>query len=158
VWLGGAAILLVPMPLFRSGHLQHHAAVNQPGRDPDLWVARARPMTRLLACFSFVPRYYWNFARGVVPPPSRTEERRTISIGFCAMGLFVAAMIYSGHGWMIAWLWIGPGILTGGILALCFAWLPHAPPFVVVVVNRRVDRTRRGRDDDVIERCSRSSW
>ncbi len=124
---GCAAILLVPMPLFRSGHLRHHGNVNRPEHDPDLWVARARGLGVVAACFTFIPRYYWNFLRGYAPSRTQTRDRRTIALGTMGLVAFGLTMTALGYGPQILWLWIMPAVLTGGLLSLLFAWLPHVP-------------------------------
>ncbi|MEQ8278866.1 MAG: fatty acid desaturase [Deltaproteobacteria bacterium] len=122
-----AAILLAPLALFRAAHLRHHGNVNHDRRDPDHWVARFRGVWTPVGCLTFLPRYYWNFFVGAVPGAHQSAERRKSWAGVAAFVTFSAVMTWLGLGWAVLTLWVLPAILTGGVLAFLFAWLPHHP-------------------------------
>ena len=126
-WLSGA-MFLVPFPAYRAVHLRHHGTVNQPGEDPDLWVAGASAATVALRCLTVIPHYYlflFGPMRRSAPGVRRVLWRSTP--GFLAAGLWVVGLPMIGRSDLLFWLWLLPLWLASALLVFAFDWLPHHP-------------------------------
>ena len=125
-WLCTAPYLAA-YPAFRWIHLRHHGVVNQGARDPDAWVAGSNALTTALRCLTIVPHYHaWIVASGLREP----AKRRTAGAAEVGTVAILAIAVALGAAW--SWtgvfaLWIVPGLLAAGALALVLDWMPHHP-------------------------------
>jgi fatty acid desaturase len=126
-WLSALAFV-APYPAFRAVHLRHHGVANKPGKDPDLWVAGANPLTIALRCLTIVPHYYWMFVtelRTESAQMAQAVRQAAAAVLFFAVASGVA--VWAGFGAELLALWVFPGVLASGWLAFAFDWLPHHP-------------------------------
>ena len=123
-WLSGLP-LLAPYSAFRTLHLQHHGHTNHEEKDPDFWVAGKTRWSILWRCVTILPHYYWRIFWQALRSPAARDGAAILTIGvYVAVAI---AFIATGHGVWILTAWIGPGLLSTGILAFVFDWLPHQP-------------------------------
>jgi len=123
-----ALLFFAPYVAFRRLHLRHHAATNDPRRDPDYWVVGSGPGAIALRCLSVIPHYYRFFlATGGFGGSKYNGER---SQAIVAIGGLIAVFwlfVSGGYGEQVVFLWLVPALLASGLLALTFDWLPHQP-------------------------------
>ena len=117
-----------PFAGFRRLHRRHHSATNDPRRDPDYWVASARPLGVLFRCLSIIPHYYRFFlASGGFGGRSHNTERSYSTAVFAGMMATVAAFLTSPYAEQFLFLWLLPALIASSLIAFCFQWLPHHP-------------------------------
>lgn len=126
-WLSSLAFV-APYPAFKAVHLQHHGTVNQPRHDPDLWVRGSHPVALAARCLTVVPHYYWRFVSELSGRSAAGRAAlRHAAVAVIGIGGLCTALVATGHWIELLALWIVPGWLASGLLALAFDWLPHHP-------------------------------
>lgn len=126
-WATGV-LLLSPFSAFRALHLRHHAATNDPERDPDYWVASRHPLSIAFRCATIIVEYHVAYLRGVAEGSTALARRRRASILGMLLELAVIVVLWSvGLGVEALALWIGPALVATTVLAFLFDWLPHHP-------------------------------
>ncbi|WP_399214072.1 beta-carotene hydroxylase [Synechococcus sp. RedBA-s] len=118
----GAALLLgFSFPVFTRVHLQHHAHVNDPKRDPDHIVSTFGPLWLIAPRFFYHEVFFfrhrlwrkwelleWGVARAIF-----------ISIVLAAFKFNFEPFIFN--------CWFAPALMVGVTLGLFFDYLPHRP-------------------------------
>ncbi len=107
-------------------HRLHHQHANDPDRDPEHFVARAKTFPEgVLRCYLY---YFTATIHGFRntkyhPRPRRYLTRVAIELGvvFSVLAIIVAA----GYGWLALWLWVLPALNAWAFNAYRFIWLPH---------------------------------
>jgi fatty acid desaturase len=135
-WVNGAIgrLCLLPLspllsfPAFRYLHLLHHAATNEPSRDPDLWASSARRWSLPLRFASMDLGYYAFYLRRLRqrPPREVAETLGTVVVAMLGLGLALRA----GWGWNVLVFWILPGRIAMFVLAWLLDYLPHHPHLI----------------------------
>lgn len=122
-----AGVFLSSYSFFRWSHLQHHANVNHPEKDPDYWVAGPSLPIVFLRCMSVIPGYYLRLLRADRSvESSRRAQRNTVLGALPVLTLIVAYGVVAGPAALLA-LWVGPALLASGMLGYIFDYLPHHP-------------------------------
>ncbi|MEO8181024.1 MAG: fatty acid desaturase [Deltaproteobacteria bacterium] len=132
-WLNGCVgrcCLLLLSPLFsfsafRYLHLQHHAATNDPSRDPDMWASSSRPWSLPLRFASLDLAYYVFYFRRLRQRPTREVVETLATAALAVLGLGIA--LRGGWGWNVLLFWILPGRVAMFVLAWLLDYLPHQP-------------------------------
>lgn len=125
-WSAGV-ILFAPYPAFKVLHLRHHSATNDAARDPDHWVAGRSFLGVIARCLTIIPYYYvFLFFRLRREGKTRSYFRQTMG-GLVTLVLLASSLTWAGFGREVFWLWLAPGQLAIGLLALVFDWVPHHP-------------------------------
>ena len=118
----GAAMLLgFSYPVFTRVHLEHHAHVNDPEKDPDHTVSTFGPLW-LIAPRFFYHEYFF-FRR-------RLWRRYELLEWGIARGLFVVIVVAAAQQGFLPFVfncWFAPALLVGVTLGLFFDYLPHRP-------------------------------
>lgn len=123
----GSFWFFLPFLAFKSVHLAHHGAPNDPENDADLWVERRNPVAVFFACVTILVGYefmLWKLAR-----EGRLKKSSVISIytqRFAYLAL-VAMFFALGFGFEAFMLWVAPGLLVMPFLAFFFAYIVHYP-------------------------------
>jgi beta-carotene hydroxylase len=120
-----AFVLTVTLPLFRAVHYEHHSHTNDPGRDPDLAVARRPRWLLPLWCLGLIVEYrshfygrkLWRDKRDLAEALMMDAILVGVIVGSLATGTFTA----------VAAIWFGPVLIAVAFLALTFDFLPHYP-------------------------------
>lgn len=121
-------LLLAPYPVFRSIHLKHHGATNDPERDPDYWVAGSNPVSTAARCMTIVGHYYVVFFQRVLKnDPAMKKALVPGVLGLAATAAVMVALVASGLALPLLALWVVPAILASGLLAFLFDYVPHHP-------------------------------
>lgn len=112
---------------FKWSHLQHHAHVNHPVRDPDHWVAGPSLPMVALRCLTVIPGYYLRLMRADRSLASGRKAQRETILG--ALPVFAAMALYAWFAGLPALLvlWVGPALVASGLLGFVFDYLPHHP-------------------------------
>jgi len=148
-WCG---LLLLPPDYFRAFHFAHHAATQDPTRDPELASAKPATWRQYLWHVSGLP--YWIYqsriavthALGRVPEPFANErmKRRIVAEARILLGLVVllAAGSVLLQSWALLWLWVLPGLLGQPFLRL-FLLAEHwgCPQLPDMLANTRTTLT-----------------
>ncbi len=122
-WLP-ALMLTFTYPVFRSCHLQHHAHTNDPGLDPDLWVANRpgwlRPIWLVGTAIHYrrlSHRHRWGTA---------AERRAQIALDAVLVLSFPVALVTGrlAEVWVLYW---APTLVAGLFMFYAFDYLPHHP-------------------------------
>lgn len=117
--------LMLPLPLFRAAHLAHHSHTNDPHRDPDMMVAQ-RPAWLRPIWFLWTPIHYriLVYGQGLLRDRSARIEAVATDAAIVAV---ISIALATGHGVLLAQLWLVPAVLAILWLALAFDLLPHHP-------------------------------
>ena len=122
-----ATVFLSSFSFFRWSHLQHHANVNHPEKDPDYWVAGPSLPIVFLRCMSVIPGYYVRLLRADRSVASSRRAQRNAVVGTIpVLTLAVAYGVSAGPLALLA-LWVVPSLLASGMLGYIFDYLPHHP-------------------------------
>jgi len=118
---GSALMLGFAFPVFTRVHLQHHAHVNDPEKDPDHFVSTGGPLWLIAARFFYHEIFFfkhrlwrnyelleWFFSRLVV------------------VAVVYAAIQYDFLPYILNY-WFSPALVVGLALGLFFDYLPHRP-------------------------------
>ena len=119
---------------FRHVHLEHHKHTNDPDHDPDHWVALGPTWALPLRWLTLDLRYHYVHARQWRRQP-RPHQVEAVITGLVLTALLVA-LVASGWGWEVLWLWLVPLKLAFASLAYAFDYLPHTPHRVLASVDR----------------------
>ena len=118
----GAALLLgFSFPVFTRVHLQHHAHVNDPKRDPDHIVSTFGPL------WLIAPRFFYHEIFFFQHKLWRRYELLEWVIGRAVFLLIVLSAIRLDFYPYILNCWFAPALLVGVTLGLFFDYLPHRP-------------------------------
>lgn len=122
-----AGVFLSAYPFFKWSHLQHHAHVNHPDKDPDYWVAGPSLPVVALRCLLVIPGYYLRLLRADRSSAAARKAQRNTVLG--ALPAFALMGAYGGlAGWeMLLTLWVAPALIASGLLGYIFDYLPHQP-------------------------------
>ena len=118
---GSALLLGFSFPVFTRVHLQHHAFVNHPKRDPDHIVSTFGPLW-LIAPRFFYHEYFF-FER-------RLWRRWELMQWGLERGCFIAVIVAGIHYGFMPFIfncWFAPALMVGVTLGLFFDYLPHRP-------------------------------
>jgi len=124
-------------------HMRHHAHTNEPGRDPDHFVAGS-PLALvpklagltlaypILPLFMVVPRRFLpaglrNAYRIRVDDDALRRANIQHWIFWVSVHGALLLLALLGLGWEALLLWYLPGRIAGAWLAFIFAWYPHHP-------------------------------
>jgi len=118
-------MLMLPYPLFRAAHLAHHSHTNDEEQDPDMMVAK-RPALLAPLWFLWTPIHYRVMVYGRGMLRGRGAKLESMGTDAAVVAIIVAA-IWSGHGALLAQLWLIPASIAILWLALAFDLLPHYP-------------------------------
>jgi|GEM_PF-194081 len=121
------AVLWMPHGFFRAVHLTHHAYVNHPQRDPDLWVEGDGVVRVALRAASLLPHYVWHLAaRGdLMDARPRARRRAWMEMGVLVAAGVLLSVLASAKAVLL--LWLAPSLIAMVALAVLFDWLPHRP-------------------------------
>ena len=117
--------LLVPLPIFRGVHHEHHGHTNDPDRDPDLIVAAGPSWLRPLALGLTIPGYRWHFYRRRLWRDD-AAFREAVACDLALVVLLFCALTW-GPTSAILTVWIAPLAIAALWLAFAFDYLPHYP-------------------------------
>ena len=137
-WLSGF-VLAAPFPAFRVLHNLHHSHTNNPEKDPDHWVVGPNAFSVALRCLTIYFYYYQDFIIGVSSKtrPAK-KERNKVLVTTAVFAAIAVGLSAAGMGVWVISLWIVPAILSCGLLAFVFDWIPHHPHSV----QKRMHDTR----------------
>lgn len=117
-------IFLAPYSAFRKLHLQHHAHVNNPDKDPDHWVKGSNAFYTFLRILSIYFSYYYSHLKD---PKTRiknltaTIPHNTLLLAsFTFLGLSISPQF-------VFFVWIIPSVCALSLVAFFFDFLPHYP-------------------------------
>lgn len=112
---------------FKWSHLQHHAHVNHPTRDPDRWVAGPSLPLVFVRCLTVIPGYYLRLLRADRSRLSaRVAQRNTVLGALPVFACMAAYAWFAGAPALVA-LWVAPALVASGLLGFVFDYLPHHP-------------------------------
>lgn len=133
-------------------HMRHHAYTNQPGRDPDHFIAgslRSVLLKLAVAALSYpvlplvlviprrlLPTELRNAYQLEVKDPALREANIRHWIFWIGVHAVLGLLTLAGLGWEALMLWYLPGRLAIVWLTFIFAWYPHHPQ---LGVGRYVD-------------------
>ncbi|MGH7895086.1 MAG: fatty acid desaturase [Candidatus Binatia bacterium] len=126
-WIGRLAgvPLTITLPIFRGTHYEHHSHTNDPGRDPDLVVARRPRLLLPLWCLAIVVEYRRHFY-GRRLHRSRRDWWEAIAFDVLLLAFVTTAI--AGGWWRTALvLWLGPAAIAVVFLGFAFDFVPHYP-------------------------------
>ncbi len=121
-------VILAPFPVFRSIHLKHHGATNDPDRDPDYWVAGGNAASTAARCMTIMGHYYVVFFQRVLrgdPAMKKALGPGLVGLGLTALTL--AGLVAAGLALPMLALWVGPALVASALLAFFFDYVPHHP-------------------------------
>jgi len=115
---------LAPMDVARFIHMAHHKHANDPERDPDAYAHKLDAWFLLRwANFDF---FYlkWFYLRG-----GAFAKHKTPAVAAYAsfILLLCAAIIWSGYGLQLFWLWFVSTRITSLLFVFVFSYLAHQP-------------------------------
>ncbi len=152
-WWGGL-LLLLPPDYFRAFHFAHHAATQDPARDPELATPRPATWPQYLWHASGLP--YWLYqARGAVthalarvPEPFANERMRRRIVVEARWLLGLIALLLAGslalQSCALLWLWVLPALLGQPFLRLYLLAEHWGCPLVPdMLANTRTTLTNR---------------
>ncbi|MEO1151767.1 MAG: fatty acid desaturase [Pseudomonadota bacterium] len=113
---------LIPFSAFKFAHLGHHHHFNDPGRDPDHWVAGGRMVTVLARCATMHIPYYGVILRKA-PPTIRIQ----LVISLVAIVGLVGVAVMGGFLKPLLVIWLIPAHIAIFLVAFVFDWLFHHP-------------------------------
>jgi fatty acid desaturase len=123
-------ILLHEYKAFRYMHLAHHRDTNNPGLDPDHWVAVQNPFLVAFRCLTIVfwyHQYFWkHIAFHAHIPGMRPLTIHIVIMHALYYGLAIALSVM-GYWREVLMLWIFPHILASALIIYFFAYLTHKP-------------------------------
>ncbi len=118
---GSALMLGFAFPVFTRVHLQHHAHVNDPEKDPDHFVSTGGPLWMIAARFFYHEIFFFQ----------RRLWRDNELLEWFLSRLFVITLIIVSYqyGFMeyIMNFWFVPALVIGIALGLFFDYFPHRP-------------------------------
>lgn len=117
----------LPFLAFKSVHLAHHGATNDPENDADLWVDRKNPFAVFLACSTILVGY--EFQLWKLAADGRLKKSSVVSI-YTQRLLFIIVIAFAwslGFGLEAFVLWVLPAMLVMPFLAFFFAYIVHYP-------------------------------
>jgi len=121
--LGQISALLqgFPFSVFTRVHMQHHAHVNDPEKDPDYFVSTGGPLW--LISFRFLHHEVFFFKHRLWRGYDLVEwsVNRLITLGIVCI-----ALQHTVVGFVINY-WFSPALVVGLIYGLTFDYLPHRP-------------------------------
>jgi len=120
-----APLLLGALGPYRWLHGQHHQQPNRPGSDPDLYGATGPGWALPIRWFTQDVGYLMFWLRSRRPRAERVELFG-FGAAYVAVGLAAAAAGPQGVMALLLGWWL-PARLALGLLAVTFAWWPHAP-------------------------------
>ena len=128
-WISGF-VLLVPYPLFKYLHLEHHKHTNDPKEDPDFWVASKNYLVLTFKCLTIYFDYIFHYVSKL--PSLSKKENGTMNIVQSALGwiLIIGTVVWFGESYGYYYpllIWVLPSWIALGVLAFAFDWLPHHP-------------------------------
>lgn len=128
-WIGSIP-LVVPYPVLKATHIEHHTHANDPERDPDYFAKATSPWHALWRHFQArQPRGDTQSAAYLAT--LRRIGRADLIVPYALAGLgyygFLFAMAWSGHALEAALLWWLPHHIGYSYILFFLAWAPHFP-------------------------------
>ena len=129
-WVGSIP-LLIPYPVLKATHMEHHKHTNDPELDPDYYSHANGPLHSI-----------WRYIQARQPRGKDTQADRyaetlkrlgredlLLQSALMALGyfLFLFAMAWSGYALEAAALWWLPRHIGLGYVIFFLAWAPHHP-------------------------------
>jgi beta-carotene hydroxylase len=126
-WIGRpmGMLLSISAPMFRGAHYEHHSHTNDPGRDPDLFLAKS-PMWLLPIWTLAVTVEYRRHFYGRKLWRNRAELTEALTME-AVFSLAIVAAVATGNFTTLAVVWLVPALFAVMFLAITFDYLPHYP-------------------------------
>lgn len=140
-----ATVLLVRYQAFRQVHLRHHRFTNEPHKDPDRWTGLGPRWQLPLRWATTDLNYYREFDARALRIPLWQDLLSWGSL--IGLGASVFALLASGHGWSLLWVWFIPARIALFLAAYLADYVPHMRPYGAPKSHERYGHTAiiRGR-------------
>ncbi|MBQ4821987.1 fatty acid desaturase [Aquimarina sp. MMG016] len=126
-WLS-SLFLLFPYSAFVVIHLRHHAHTNDPVKDPDNYVNGKNALSVLFRCITLIGHYFGlSFGKNSKKDPAMNVVRRHSLMFLIFLSAVLIALIVSGNGLGLFYVFILSALIAAPILAFSFDWIPHYP-------------------------------
>ena len=116
-----ALMLAFAFPVFTRVHLQHHAHVNDPEKDPDHYVSTGGPLWLIAVRFFYHEIFFFKH---------KLWRNRELMEWFFSRLFVVTIVLISIHYHFLSYIldfWFVPSGVVGLALGLFFDYLPHRP-------------------------------
>jgi len=120
-WICGVPFLVVPFPVFRWIHLQHHKHTNDHEHDPD----HSEQQNPLLFVAEILPSYIRHVAKNAGSFPRMTSASSVAQL--CIVAVTCATGTWCGLGFQLLQYAFVPAVLGIALTGFVFDYVPHHP-------------------------------
>lgn len=126
-WVAAIPFVIIPSSLFKTLHLQHHAFLNEPKRDPDYFCHADNPLLALGKCAILNFHYLVWYTRLLCKEQLAITNILSSSLYFCVWALIIGACVRFEWLSELALYVLLPAWITSIILAWVFDHIVHHP-------------------------------
>ncbi len=126
-WLASLPFIIIPAPIFKTMHMQHHAHLNDPKRDPDyfchadnLWIATAK--APLLAFY-----YIYRYSKWIDQNQLSASDALQCLVYYCVWITGISLAVTHGWGVELLLYAVIPALVNNIILTLVLDHIVHHP-------------------------------
>ena len=94
-WVAALPFVIIPSSLFKTLHLQHHAFLNEPKRDPDYFCHARNPLIALGKCTILNFHYLIWYTRLLCKEQLAITNILSSSLYFCVWALIIGSSIWT---------------------------------------------------------------
>ena len=126
-WVAALPFVIIPSSLFKTLHLQHHAFLNEPKRDPDYFCHARNPLIALGKCTILNFHYLVWYTRLLCKEQLAITNILSSSLYFCVWALIIGSCVRFEWLTELALYAVLPAWITSIILAWVFDHIVHHP-------------------------------
>lgn len=126
-WVAAIPFVIIPSALFKTLHLQHHAFLNEPERDPDYFCHARHPLLALGKCTILNFHYLVWYTRLLYKEQLAITNILSSSLYFCVWALIIGACVRFEWLSELALYVFLPAWITSILLAWVFDHIVHHP-------------------------------
>ena len=126
-WVAALPFVIIPSALFKTLHLQHHAFLNEPERDPDYFCHARNPLLALAKCTVLNFHYLVWYTRLLCKEQLAITNILSSSVYFCVWALIIGACVRFDWLTELALYAVLPAWVTSIILVWVFDHIVHHP-------------------------------
>ena len=126
-WVASVPFILIPSSVFKTLHLQHHAFLNHPDKDPDYFARANHPTTAIAKCAVMNVRYLIQYLQQITREEVSITSIMSSAVYFCLWSFAI------GTAYRMAWLpdlvlyAVLPAFIASIVLGYVFDHIVHHP-------------------------------
>ena len=126
-WVASIPFILIPSSVFKTLHLQHHAFLNHPDKDPDYFARANHPIMALAKCAVMNVRYLIQYLQQITREEVSITSIMSSAVYFCLWS-FAIGSVYR-LGWLPELMLYGvlPAFMASVVLGFVFDHIVHHP-------------------------------